>query len=283
MTREMGSLGKDVAGGLAAVARLPLVHHEIIDSLADKMRLRKSHVVRLLDGQRRASSSASPPTRPASRSTPRTELCTCACAAGRGDPRLGRHPPASRACRTSLSVRVCAPLELRKQRMMERLRTHDEDVRRRGDPRSDEAQSAIMRRYFNVDWTDSSHYDLVLNTERVSVADCIDVVAQAGALDRVQRDRRLAPRAARRRAAKPGARRAARRPAHARACASVVSGERGVQPERPGDDEDQKPAAVAGRPRSGRQRGEPCATSRAAPAASAPGKAALLDPPSGGY
>src|SRR3990172_4896125 len=51
MTREMGSLGKDVAQGVAEALGLEVVHHEIIDQLADKMRLRKSHVVRLLDGK----------------------------------------------------------------------------------------------------------------------------------------------------------------------------------------------------------------------------------------
>ena len=51
MTREMGSLGKDVAQGIAEALGLEVVHHEIIDHLADKMRLRKSHVVRLLDGK----------------------------------------------------------------------------------------------------------------------------------------------------------------------------------------------------------------------------------------
>ena len=33
-----------------------------------------------------------------------------------------------------------------------------------------------MRRYFNVDWADSAHYDLVLNTERVSVAQCVEEI-----------------------------------------------------------------------------------------------------------
>src|SRR4029077_18027564 len=51
MTREMGSLGKDVASNLAARLGKPVVHHEIIDHLANKMRLRKSHVVRFLDGK----------------------------------------------------------------------------------------------------------------------------------------------------------------------------------------------------------------------------------------
>src|SRR3990167_6474349 len=51
MTREMGSLGKDVAQGVAEALGLEVVHHEISDHVADKMRLRKSHVVRLLDGK----------------------------------------------------------------------------------------------------------------------------------------------------------------------------------------------------------------------------------------
>src|SRR5262249_2848292 len=51
MTREMGSLGKDVATGLAERLGRQVVHHEIIDNLASKMRLRKSHVVRFLEGK----------------------------------------------------------------------------------------------------------------------------------------------------------------------------------------------------------------------------------------
>ena len=50
ITREMGSLGKDVASGLSRELDLPIVYHELADRLADRMRLRKSHVVRLLDG-----------------------------------------------------------------------------------------------------------------------------------------------------------------------------------------------------------------------------------------
>jgi hypothetical protein len=46
----MGSLGKDVARELGAELGLPVVYHEVIDPLADRMRVRKSHVIRLLDG-----------------------------------------------------------------------------------------------------------------------------------------------------------------------------------------------------------------------------------------
>ena len=50
ITREMGSLGKDVARGLGEALGLPVIYHEVIDHLADRMRVRKSHVIRLLDG-----------------------------------------------------------------------------------------------------------------------------------------------------------------------------------------------------------------------------------------
>src|SRR5688500_20155772 len=50
ITREMGSLGKDVAAGLGEALGIPVVYHEVIDQLADRMRVRKSHVIRLLDG-----------------------------------------------------------------------------------------------------------------------------------------------------------------------------------------------------------------------------------------
>ena len=51
ITREMGSLGKDVAAGLGEALGLPVIYHEVIDHLADRMRLRRSHVVNLLDGK----------------------------------------------------------------------------------------------------------------------------------------------------------------------------------------------------------------------------------------
>ena len=175
MTREMGSLGKDVASGLSEALGLPLVHHEIIDSLADKMRLRKSHVVRLLDGQAGILERLTADETSLSIYT-EDELCSLAMRGNGAVIRgwgathlLGRVPHVVR-------VRVCAPHALRHQRMLERLRTDDESFVDEEIRRSDEAQAAIMRRYFNVDWADSSHYDLVLNTERVTVPQCVEEI-----------------------------------------------------------------------------------------------------------
>ena len=51
MTREMGSLGKDVAEGLARDLGLRLFYHEIIDSVADKTHMTPNVITRFLQGK----------------------------------------------------------------------------------------------------------------------------------------------------------------------------------------------------------------------------------------
>ena len=51
MTREMGSLGKDVAAGLADQLGLKVVHHELVEhNLAEHLGLQESAVHRYLEG-----------------------------------------------------------------------------------------------------------------------------------------------------------------------------------------------------------------------------------------
>src|SRR2546425_1153371 len=47
---EMGSLGKDVAKGLSEELGLKVQHHEMLDHLANRARVRKSHVISFLEG-----------------------------------------------------------------------------------------------------------------------------------------------------------------------------------------------------------------------------------------
>ena len=51
MTREMGSLGKDVALNLAEDLGLRLVQHELVGHLAEKLHVRESSVNRFLEGK----------------------------------------------------------------------------------------------------------------------------------------------------------------------------------------------------------------------------------------
>ena len=51
MTREMGTLGKDVAAGLAERLGLTVVHHELVEHVAERAGMRESEVHRFLEGE----------------------------------------------------------------------------------------------------------------------------------------------------------------------------------------------------------------------------------------
>jgi len=175
MTREMGSLGKDVAQGVAEVLGLEVIHQEIIDQVADRMRLRNSHVVRLLDGKASILERLT---------TDRTSLAIFTADETYGIAQRDRGAVIRgwgatqllRGVGHAVCVRVCAPKELRVRRMMERLQTDDEDFVRKEVGLSDEAHSAIMRRHFSINWQDGEQYDISLNTERVPIRECIEEV-----------------------------------------------------------------------------------------------------------
>ena len=175
MTREMGSLGKDVAAGVAARSGRKVVYHEIIEPIASKMRLRKSHVERFLDGRAGLWEKLT---------TDKTSLSIftadetfrflrdgqTAVIRGWGAVHLLRNIP------HVVRVRVCAPLETRVQRMMERLATDNRETVENEIQMSEEAHSAITKRHFGVNWRDPELYDLVLCTERLSVDECVDEI-----------------------------------------------------------------------------------------------------------
>ena len=175
MTREMGSLGKDVAAAASARIGKPFVHHEIIDQLASKMRLRKSHVIRLLNGkagiwERLTTDQTSLSIHTADETLALAESDNVAVIRGWGSAHL------LRPIQHVICVRVCAPLKVRVKRMMERLNTDDAEFVTSEIRLSDEAHGAITRRHFGINWQDPEQYDLVLNTERVSVEQCADEV-----------------------------------------------------------------------------------------------------------
>ena len=175
MTREMGSLGKDVAAGVAARAGKLVVYHEIIEPLANKMRLRKSHVERFLDGksgiwERLTTDKTSLSIFTADETFRFLRDGSTGVIRGWGAVHLLRNIP------HVIRVRVCAPLETRVARMMERLGTDDRANVESEIQMSEEAHTAITKRHFGVNWRDPELYDLVLSTERMSVEECVDEV-----------------------------------------------------------------------------------------------------------
>jgi cytidylate kinase len=175
MTREMGSLGKDVAAGVAARTGKRVVYHEIIEPLANKMRLRKSHVERFLDGksgmwERLTTDKTSLSIFTADETFRFLRDGSTGVIRGWGAVHLLRN--VSHVVR----VRVCAPLETRVSRMMERLNTDDRGNVESEIQLSEEAHTAITKRHFGVNWRDPELYDLVLSTERLSVDECVEEI-----------------------------------------------------------------------------------------------------------
>jgi cytidylate kinase len=175
MTREMGSLGKDVATGIAARTNRKVVYHEIIEPIANKMRLRKSHVERFLDGksgiwERLTTDKTSLSIFTADETFRFLRDDSTGVIRGWGAVHLLRNIP------HVIRVRVCAPLETRIKRMMERLATDSRETVEKEILLSEEAHSAITKRHFDVNWRDPELYDVVLCTERLSVEECVEEV-----------------------------------------------------------------------------------------------------------
>lgn len=175
MTREMGSLGKDVAAGLAGRLNRKVVYQEMIEPLANKMRLRKSHVERFLEGksgiwERLTTDKTSLSIFTADETFRFLRDGSTAVIRGWGAVHLLQN--VSHVIR----VRVCAPMETRVSRMMQRLATDNRSTVESEIQLSEEAHSAITKRHFGVNWRDSEHYDMVLCTERLSVDECVEEI-----------------------------------------------------------------------------------------------------------
>jgi cytidylate kinase len=177
MTREMGSLGKDVATGVAERANRRVVYHEIIEPIANKMRLRKSHVERFLDGksgiwERLTTDKTSLSIFTADETFRFLRDDSTAVIRGWGAVHLLKNIP------HVIRIRVCAPLETRIERMMQRLATDKRETIENEIQLSEEAHTAITKRHFGVNWRDPENYDLVLSTERLSVDECVEEAEQ---------------------------------------------------------------------------------------------------------
>jgi cytidylate kinase len=174
MTQEMASLGKDVALGVCEALGLQQVRHEVGDVVAGRMSVKRSLIRRIREGKagRVERWAADEKTISIFTAEEVLELAVKGNVLIRGwgaTLTLARVPHV--AC-----IRVCAPLELRVQRLMERLETDDEELARHEIGVDDAARAGRMAEHFNVAWGDPTLYDLTLNTERIPIATCVEQV-----------------------------------------------------------------------------------------------------------
>jgi len=174
MTQEMATLGKDVALGVCEALGLEQVRHEVGDVVAGRMQVKKSLIRRIREGKASKVERWAADDKTISIFTAEEVLDRAlkgkALIRGWGATLLLRsvaHIPC---------VQVCAPLELRVKRLMDRLETDDEDLARHEIAVDDTARATRMREYYNVEWGDPALYDITLNTERIPIATCVDQV-----------------------------------------------------------------------------------------------------------
>ena len=177
MTREMATLGKDVAAGLAERLGLTVVHHEVVEhDIAERAGLRESEVHRYLEGEASLLERWRIDSNRLCRYTAQEILELAAkgnvLIRGWGATYLLRAVP------HVVCVRICAPMLFRERVLMERLGITDRTAAQREIERNDAAQNATMQRMFGVDWKDSTLYAGVLNTARVPVETCVAQIAR---------------------------------------------------------------------------------------------------------
>lgn len=174
MTQEMATLGKDVALGVCEALGLQQVRHEVGDVVAGRMQVKKSLIRRIREGKASKIERWAADEKTISIFTAEEvyDLAVKGNVLIRGWGatiwlRDVAHIP---------RVQVCAPMELRVKRLMDRLETDDETLARREIEVDDAARAARMGEHFSVDWGDPTLYDLTLNTARIPIRDCVDQV-----------------------------------------------------------------------------------------------------------
>ena len=177
MTRELGTLGKDVVAELAERLGLDVIHHGLVEhDIAESSGLPESAVHRFLEGEASLLERWRMDRRRMRRCTAQ-EIFELA-AKGNVLIRGWGSVYLLRSVRHVLSVRVCAPMEFREAVLMQRLGLKDRAAARREIERDDAAHNGTMQRMFGIDWTDPAHYTIVLNTARVPVEECVDCIVR---------------------------------------------------------------------------------------------------------
>ena len=175
MTREMGSGGREVAQRVADKLGLTVILHELVEhDLAEHMHVPESAVHHRLEGGATLRERLQIGSKRLARYTAEEILELAqrgnvlirgwgACVVLRDVPHVAR-------------VRVCAPMEVRERAVMERSGLKDRSAARREIERNDAAHKRTLQAAYGVDREDPLLYDLVLNTERMSIETCVKLV-----------------------------------------------------------------------------------------------------------
>jgi cytidylate kinase len=170
MTQEMGSLAKDVAIELAKIGHLDMMRHEVLDNVAGKMHVPSSVISRLREGKAGLVERLTTDRQQVAVYTAAEVFALAAkgniVLRGWGTTCLLRPVP------HVITVRITRSFDKRVQWLMQHLEIDDETFAAAEIRRSDDAHAAKIKAQFGVTWGDPLLYNLVLNTDRLSVETC---------------------------------------------------------------------------------------------------------------
>ena len=176
LTQGMGSLAQDVAEQLAAELGLATLQHEVGERVANRMHVTKSLINRLREGKAGTLERLRADRDSAAVYTAEEVLDAAVrgnvVLRGWGATQLLRRVP------HVVCVRIARPLEQRVQWLMDHLEIDEREVAQAEIRRSDQAHAARMNELFGVTWLDPLLYDVVLNTDRLSVDACVQQIRQ---------------------------------------------------------------------------------------------------------
>jgi cytidylate kinase len=190
MTRELGSLGAEVAEGIAKDLNLKIIHSEIVaNQVAGRLGVEEGAVRRYVDGKASIVERWLINRRKLSRYTCEEMLRLAqqgnVLIRGWGAATLLRDMP------QVISVRVCAPMDFRVRVLMEKLGIPDADAARQEAVRQeierfDTTHARALRATFGIEQEDALLYHIVLNTERLPVEACVGAVRELAGHARFQ-------------------------------------------------------------------------------------------------
>ena len=174
LTQEMGSLAKDVAVRVAEMGGLSVMRNEVAESVAGRMHVPASLIRRLREGKAGIIERVATDKQRVALFSAEEVLAE----AVRGNVVLRGWGATCllRPVRHVVRVRVTRSFDQRVAWVMEHLGTEDRDAAESEVRRSDAAHAARMNAQFGVTWGDPLLYDMVLNTDRISVDSCAEQI-----------------------------------------------------------------------------------------------------------
>ena len=174
LTQGMGSLAQDVAEQLADELKLATLQHEVGERVASRMQVSKSLVNRLREGKAGTLERLKADRESLAVYTAEEVLDSAArgnvVLRGWGATQLLRGVP------HVVCVRIARPMAQRVQWLMTHLDIDEPEIAQAEIRRSDHAHAARMNELFGVTWLDPLLFDMVLNTDRLSVDACVQQI-----------------------------------------------------------------------------------------------------------